>query len=244
MCGGTFIAILCLLATGISSKLNQRNDETSKRSHYEEYLDKLSRVETFDDLKREFKIPERLSYKREEVPWVLYQESCSISDKIEKIPYSSATTRIVPTCHIVKRCNGCCTSPEKECLPTQTTNKTAKVAILDNQNIYKDSHEFVYEDHVQCQCQCKRKSTECKSNQQFNSNNCLCSCPSSAQTTCGDRKQWSSFECGCVCSQKDPQCPPGHVWNTETCLCEAVVQPTCSKGTVFNSALCKCKIVV
>jgi len=229
-------------AVGISSKPNQ-DPEERKRASYEEYLTKLSRVESLDDLKREFNIKEdSFSYKRNAGGY-LTDPGCRPFETTEKINYTSHNSRIYPQCISVQRCGGegcSCQSPEKTCVVTATRAKQGQAYVFDLDNNFTGFHTVDYVDHTSCSCKCKRKATDCKSNQNYNPTTCLCDCPSSAQTKCSDKKQWSRYACGCVCSQKNPTCPPNHIWDTEKCECKIVIQPTCSTGS-FNSTTCKCQ---
>ena len=43
--------------------------------------------------------------------------------------------------------------------------------------------------HIKCSCQCKRNFSDCKSNEIFNPETCLCDCSLEKEIECGEKKQ-------------------------------------------------------
>ncbi|CAG0883823.1 unnamed protein product [Darwinula stevensoni] len=154
-----------------------------------------------------------------------------------------------PSCVQMKRCGGCCTAKNQDCVPVRGQVETVNKEVLKIDPSKKGGPEMIQvpvERHKKCRCECKVKAEDCNTQQKYDIDSCSCICRHTApKNLCKpDLHIWDDSTCRCACKKKIKRCSTGLVWNERDCRCtqysSRILSPQAdtlrSRGSASNSS--------
>ncbi|XP_066960775.1 balbiani ring protein 3-like [Macrobrachium rosenbergii] len=119
------------------------------------------------------------------------------TERYVKIPVPDGCEYTMPSKIKVKRCDGHCWMPERDCLPTETEMKMVKVGVI-CKGRGMECLTVPVKEHIDCGCKCITSKENCTANQEFIERSCSCACKKGVREECGSMTMWREDYCLCL----------------------------------------------